>query len=61
MIYVLTNGGPAHASEVPSTLMVSMIFRRNRFGFGSTIAVMIIFLCFFFAIVIKKSFRTEDD
>ena len=61
MIYVLTNGGPAHASEVPSTLMVSMIFRRNRFGFGSAIAVMIIFLCFFFAIVIKKCFRTEDD
>ena len=61
MIYVLTNGGPAHASEVPSTLMVSMIFRRNRFGFGSTIAVMIIFLCFFFAIIIKRFFRTEDD
>ncbi len=61
LIYVLTGGGPAHASEVPSTLMVSMIFRRGRFGFGSTIAVMIIFLCFFFAIVIKKCFKTEDE
>jgi raffinose/stachyose/melibiose transport system permease protein len=61
LIYVLTGGGPAHASEVPSTLMVSMIFRRNRYGFGSTIAVMIIFLCFFFAILIKKFFKTEED
>lgn len=60
LIYVLTNGGPAHASEVPSTLMVSMIFGRNRYGFGSAIAILIIFLCFFFAILIRKLFRTEE-
>ena len=59
LIYVLTNGGPAHASEVPSTLMVSMIFNRNRYGLGSAIAIMIIFLCFFFAILIRKLFKTE--
>lgn len=59
LIYVLTNGGPAHASEVPSTLMVSMIFGRNRYGFGSSIAIFIIFLCFFFAILIKRFFKTE--
>ncbi len=61
MIYVLTRGGPAHASEVPSTLMVSMIFDQSRYGFGSTIAVFIIFLCFFFAILIKKCIKTEED
>lgn len=61
LIYVLTNGGPAHASEVPSTLMVNMIFGRNRYGFGSAIAILIIFLCFFFAIAIKKCFRVEED
>jgi len=61
LIYVLTNGGPAHASEVPSTLMVSMIFGRNRYGFGSTIAVFIICICFFFAISIKKAFSIGGD
>lgn len=60
LIYVLTNGGPSHASEVPSTLMVDMIFGRNRYGFGSTIAIFIIFLCFFFALVIKNFFKTEE-
>ncbi len=60
LIYVLTNGGPAHASEVPSTLMVSMIFGRNRYGFGSSIAIAIIFLCFFFAILIGRLFKTEE-
>lgn len=61
LIYVLTGGGPAHASEVPSTLMINMIFDRSRYGFGSSIAIFIIFLCFFFAILIKKCFRTEVD
>lgn len=61
MIYILTNGGPAHASEVPSTLMVSMIFGRNRYGFGSAIAMFIIFLCFFFAILIKKLIKIEEE
>ncbi|NLM13548.1 MAG: sugar ABC transporter permease [Epulopiscium sp.] len=61
LIYVLTNGGPAHASEVPSTLMVSMIFDRNLYGLGSAIAIFIIFLCFFFAITIQKFFKAEVD
>lgn len=61
MIYVLTNGGPAHASEVPSTLMINLIFGRNQYGFGSAVAVMIIILCFAFAIGIKKIFRVEGE
>ncbi|BCJ94005.1 sugar ABC transporter permease [Anaerocolumna cellulosilytica] len=61
LIYVLTGGGPSHASEVPSTLMVSMIFGRGRYGLGSAIAEVIIFLCFFFAILIKHLIKTEED
>jgi len=61
LIFVLTRGGPAKATEVPSTLMVSMIFGRNRYGYGSAIAIAIIILCFFFAIVIQKAFKTEVD
>ena len=59
LIYVLTNGGPVHATEVPSTLMISMLFLRNRYGMGSTIAVMLIVLCFFFAILINMVFKEE--
>ena len=59
LIYVLTNGGPMHATEVPSTLMISMLFLRNRYGMGSAIAVMLILLCFFFAILIGTAFREE--
>lgn len=60
LIYVLTNGGPMHATEVPSTLMINMLFLRNRYGMGSTIAVMLIVLCFGFALLISAIFREED-
>lgn len=60
LIYVLTNGGPLHATEVPSTLMISMLFLRNRYGMGSTIAVLLIILCFAFALLINLVFREED-
>lgn len=59
LIYVLTNGGPLHATEVPSTLMINMLFLRNRYGMGSTIAVILIVLCFFFAMLISFLFREE--
>ena len=61
MIYVLTNGGPAHASEVPSTLMINLIFGHNQYGFGSAVAVIIIILCFAFAIGIKRIFKVEGE
>lgn len=60
LIYVLTNGGPLHSTEVPSTLMIDMLFLRNRYGMGSTIAVMLILLCFAFALLISAFFRQED-
>jgi raffinose/stachyose/melibiose transport system permease protein len=60
LIYVLTNGGPAHASEVPSTLLVNSIFMRNMYGYGSAIAIFIIFECLMFSVLIKKFFRTAD-
>ena len=59
LIYVLTNGGPSHATEVPSTLMISMLFLRNRYGMGSAIAVMLIVLCFVFALLINVLFKEE--
>ncbi len=61
LIYILTNGGPAHATEVPSTLLVDMLFLRNSYGMGSAIAIILILMCFFFAILIRKAFKTEVD
>jgi raffinose/stachyose/melibiose transport system permease protein len=61
LIYVLTNGGPLHATEVPSTLLISMLFLRNRYGMGSTIALLLIVLCFAFALIIGLIFKDKED
>ena len=60
IIYVMTNGGPARATEVPSTLMVTTIFGRNMYGFGSSMAVFIIFECFLFAYLIRKLVKVDE-
>jgi raffinose/stachyose/melibiose transport system permease protein len=61
LIYVLTNGGPLHSTEVPSTLMINMLFLRNRYGMGSTIAFLLIILCFAFALIIGRIFKDKED
>lgn len=56
LIYVLTNGGPLHATEMPTTLMFSTIFHKYRYGFGSAIAIFIIIECFIFTVLVRKVF-----
>lgn len=60
MIWVLTKGGPLHASEVPSTLMYTAIFTRMEYGSGSAIAVFIVLECLLFYFLIEKFFKVED-
>ncbi len=61
LIYVLTNGGPLSSTEVPSTLMINMLFLRNRYGMGSTIAFLLIILCFAFALIISRIFKNKEE
>ena len=56
LIYVLTNGGPAGASEVPSTIMVKTIFKSYKYGYGSSMAVFIILECFLFTGIVRYVF-----
>ena len=53
LVYVMTGGGPAGASQLPSTLMVETIFSRNMYGYGSSMAIFIILECFLFAWLIR--------
>lgn len=57
LIYILTNGGPLHASEVPSTLMYSTIFDKYMYGYGSSMSIFIIIECLVVSLVIRKLFE----
>lgn len=56
LIYIITNGGPLHASEVPSTLMYNTIFAKYMYGYGSSMSIFIIVECLVFTVVIRKLF-----
>lgn len=61
LIYVLTGGGPLHATEVPSTLMFNTIFHKNMYGYGSSIAIFIIAECLIFTIFIQRLYKVKSE
>jgi raffinose/stachyose/melibiose transport system permease protein len=46
-------------AELPSTLMYKLLFLHNSYGLGSAIAVVLIILCFIFALLISLVFRDK--
>lgn len=44
IIYVMTDGGPGTATDVPATLMYDQAFLYSKFGYGSSIGVVILML-----------------
>ena len=61
MIYVLTNGGPVHMTEVPSSLMFSSIFNLNKYGYGSAISIFIVVECIVMAVILQKVFLVKEE
>ena len=60
LVYVMTAGGPAHATEVPSTLMFSTIFSKYQYGYGSSMAVFIVIECLVITVLVKRFLKTDD-
>jgi len=58
-IYVLTTGGPIHASEIWGTYMYKTVFKSMQFGYGSTISIIILMAGFLFTIILKKYFSRD--
>ena len=61
LIYVMTGGGPNHASEVPATLMYSNLFRKMLYGYGSAQAFFIVIECFIFSYIIARIFKKSEE
>lgn len=61
LVFVLTGGGPVHASEVTSTLMVSTIFKGNQYGYGSAMAIFVIIECFVLSLIVSGMFKGKEE
>ena len=46
LIYVMTNGGPAHATEVMAIYMFEQTFSSMRYGYGSAVSLLIFVFSF---------------
>lgn len=57
LIYILTGGGPLHATEVPTTIMFNTIFHRMSYGYGSSIAIFIVIECLALTVVVRGLFN----
>lgn len=59
LIYVLTNGGPLHATDVPTTIMYTSIFAKYQYGYGSAMAIFIIVECLVATVLIQRAFGKD--
>lgn len=60
LIYVMTGGGPLHASEVPATLMYNNLFRKGLYGYGSAQAFFIVIECLAFTFIVSRIFKKAE-
>lgn len=61
LVYVMTGGGPNHASEVPATLMYNNLFRRGLYGYGSSQAVFIVIECLICTFLVNRLFKKAEE
>lgn len=60
LVYIMTKGGPMHASEVPSTVMYTSIFMKNQYGYGSAVSIFIVVECLLFTLLIQKTLSKDN-
>lgn len=61
IIYVMTKGGPNHATEVLSTWAFFQAFTANRVGYGSAILVVLLIITFILAYIQVTRFQGQED
>lgn len=59
LIYVMTNGGPARATEVMAIYMFNETFSSTRYGYGSAVSVLILAFSLMLIYVASKVFETK--
>ncbi len=61
MVYIITEGGPMNSSELLSTYMYNMAFRRYNGGYASAIAVLMIVLGVVLTMFMRKLLEPKEN
>lgn len=60
-IFIMTYGGPNHASEVVAFHMYNKAFVQLDYGYGSAISSILLVLCILASVAISKIFRDRNE
>ncbi|CEE00342.1 ABC transporter [Caldibacillus thermoamylovorans] len=61
LIYVMTGGGPGHATEVMASYMYKEAFGKYNFGYGSAIGFGLLVISMVATWTIQKLMKTKED
>jgi len=58
LIIVMTNGGPANATQILPSYIFTTAYRKLDFGYASAVAMVLLLLLFFYAVLLHQLRRT---
>jgi raffinose/stachyose/melibiose transport system permease protein len=61
LIWVMTGGGPAHATEVIASHMYGMSFLSLKYGYGSALASFLVVVCLAATVIVNQLFRRIEN
>lgn len=61
MIYVMTKGGPNHATEVMTIYMYQNAFVNMKYGYGSAVAILILIFSFIMIQTVTRLIQAKED
>jgi raffinose/stachyose/melibiose transport system permease protein len=60
LIWVMSGGGPIHASETMTTYLYRFGFQSFAMGYGSAVGVLMFLICFIFAMLYQRFVMRQD-
>ena len=60
LIWIMTGGGPANASDTMATYIIERGFERSQFGYGSAVAVILFIISLTFALFYQRLVLRRD-
>jgi raffinose/stachyose/melibiose transport system permease protein len=57
IVYIMTGGGPFHASQMPSNLIFTRSFLESKFGYGSALSVLLLSVSLLVTIVQLRLYK----